>query len=289
MAENGGRESLVDAAQVERASERIRGHVRVTPVLEVLEVWNDATRPVLLKLELLQVTGTFKARGAYNRLLGARPPDSGVIAASGGNHGIAVAYAGRRLGLPVEIFVPRTSSPVKVARLRALGATVHQIGDAYADALAAMRERQAASGALEVHAYDHPEVVAGQGTMTRELIAQAPQVDTVVIAVGGGGLIAGALACAGGRKRIVAVEPVTSCALNAALRAGAPLDVSVSGVAADSLGARRIGDICFELAKRHDLESVLVDDQQILAAQRWLWSNCRLVAEPGGATALAAL
>ena len=272
--------------EVESAWRRISPWVRRTPTIEVRLVEG---RSVQLKLEVLQLTGTFKARGAFNSLLSLPIPDSGVIAASGGNHGIAVAFAAAALGIRCEIFVPQNTPPAKIERLRASGAAVTQVGSQYAEALAAMRERMAATRALEIHAYDAPSVVAGQGSLSLEFLSQCPELQTLVIAVGGGGLIAGALAATRGSKRIIAVEPRYSAALNAALSAGEPVDVEVSGIAADSLGARRIGSICFGLANAYDATSVLVEDEEIRKAQAWLWRECRQIAEPGGAAALAAV
>ncbi|WP_257387019.1 threonine/serine dehydratase [Tahibacter caeni] len=275
---------------VEAAAARIRGHVRVTPVVEPGAGFADGGAQVFLKLECLQHSGSFKPRGAFNRVLAqAQLPAAGLIAASGGNHGAAVAYVARELGLRAEVFVPEIAAPAKIARLRDYGATLRIGGRDYAEALAASRLRRDESGALEIHAYDEFAVVAGQGTLARELERQAGELDTVLVAVGGGGLLAGLLAWHGSGVRVVAVEPQRSCALHAALAAGATCDVEVGGVAADSLGARRVGRIAFALAQANRLTSVLVDDDTIVAAQRRLWSQLRVVAEPGGATALAAL
>jgi threonine dehydratase len=225
----------------------------------------------------------------FNRLTSAQVPAAGVIAASGGNAGLAVAYAARELGHRAEVFVPVSSPAVKVARLRALGAAVTVAGAHYAEALEASRERAAQTGALVVHAYDQPEVVAGQGTLALELAAQAPDLDTVLVAVGGGGLVGGVLAAYDGSVRVVAVEPERCPTLHAALAAGRPVDVEVGGVAADSLGARRLGDVCFGIVQRLGVTSVLVSDPAIVAARRALWEQARVAAEDGGAAALAAL
>jgi threonine dehydratase len=274
---------------IEAAAARIAGHVRVTPVIRP-SAWEDLTpADITLKLEQLQHTGSFKARGAFNRILSADAVPAGVIAASGGNHGLAVAHAARVLGHRAEIFVPEISNPVKIEALKAQGATVHVIGRDYAEAYEASETRRAETGALRVHAYDQPEVVAGQGTTGREFEAQAPDLDTVLVAVGGGGLIGGVAAWFDGRVKVVGVEPATSRALHAALEAGSPVDVPVSGVAADSLGARRIGSIAFKIARTHVERVVLVDDADIIAARRLLWRDLRIVAEPGGAAATAAL
>jgi threonine dehydratase len=275
-------------ADIEHAAARIASHVRETPLLRPGGDLGGAAQ-LMLKLECLQHTGSFKPRGAFNRVLAAAPlPAAGLIAASGGNHGAAVAHVARTLGVAAEIFVPEITAPAKLARLREYGATVRIGGRDYAQALQASTQRQQESGALDVHAYDQFDVVAGQGTLARELENQAGGLDSVLIAVGGGGLIGGALAWFGRRVRVIAVEPRRSCALHAALAAGAPTPVDVSGVAADSLGARQVGTIAFAL--RDALHaSVLVDDEDIRHAQHVLWSQLRVVAEPGGAAALAAL
>jgi len=274
---------------IESAAARIAPHVRRTPVIELAAGEFGFDFSVCLKLEFMQHSGSFKARGAFNRMLSASLPPQGVIAASGGNHGLAVAYAARRLGVPAEIFVPEISAPVKIRRLRELSATVHVTGRNYAEAWGACEARQRESGALVVHAYDQPEVVAGQGTAAREFERQCPGLDAVVIAVGGGGLIGGVAAWHAGRTRVIGVEPATSRALHAALAAGAPVDVEVSGIAADSLGARRVGSVMFPIARQHVERVVLVDDDAITAAREALWRELRIVAEPGGAAAFASL
>lgn len=278
---------MIGRDEIEAAAERIAGRVRITPLVE-LEV-EGAT--VVLKLECLQHSGSFKARGAFNSLLSQPVPPAGVIAASGGNHGAAVAFAARALGQRAEIFVPRISSPAKLQRIRDYGAEVVVTGADYAEAFAASQARAAESGAHVVHAYDQPATLAGQGTVAREFLAQASELDTLLVAVGGGGLIGGMAAwChAVGGPKVVAVEPRTARALDAALEAGAPVDVEVSGLAADSLGARRVGELMFPIARQAVAAVALVDDAAIKAAQRHLWRELRVVAEPGGATALAAL
>lgn len=281
--------SAIDPQHIEAAAARIAGHLRQTPVIAPGKGVFAFDGQLWLKLESLQHTGSFKPRGAFNRLLSQQVPAAGVIAASGGNHGIAVAYAARQLGHRAEIFVPSIASPVKIQRLRDYGAEVTITGEVYADALAASQARAAASGALMVHAYDQPEVLAGQGTTGREFERQCPDLDSVLVAVGGGGFIGGIAAWYRGRSKIIAVEPQTSAALARALEAGAPVDVEVSGVAADSLGARRVGELMFPLAQRYVDQVVLVSDDDIRAAQRALWQELRVIAEPGGATALAAL
>lgn len=245
--------------------------------------------PLNLKLEFLQHTASFKPRGAFNRVLSNPVPPSGIIAASGGNHGAATAYIGHRLGYPAEIFVPEISSPAKVQRIRDFGAQVTITGKTYAEALEASNHRAAQTGALVVHAYDQPETLAGQGTVGLEWEEQTPDLDTVLIAVGGGGLIGGIAAWYGGRVRVVGVEPQGCPSLARALEAGHPVDVPVSGLATDSLGARSVGGLMFEIAQRYRVPSVLVSDESIRAAQKALWRELRIVAEPGGATAMAAL
>jgi len=267
------------------AVDRIAGHAQVTPVMESRVPGLD--HPVEMKLEHMQHTGSFKARGAFNTLLSMDVPDAGVVAASGGNHGAAAAYAAQRLGYPAKIFVPELAGPSKIALIEQTGADLSVVAGEYANALTAAQAHEDASGAMQIHAYDAPATVAGQGTCFAEWDRQGLQADTVLIAVGGGGLIAGALAWFQGARKVVAVEPETSCALNAALQAGEPVDVSVSGIAANALGARRIGSICFDLAQ--GMESVLVSDAAIAEAQQVLWRAHRILVEPAGATALAAL
>ncbi len=276
-------------AEIEKASKRIAGYVRTTPIMQLeAGIWG-LDGQVTLKFEQLQHTASFKPRGAFNRILSNTVPEAGVIAASGGNHGIAVAYAARRLGHRAEIFVPEVCSPVKIERLRNYGAQVSIVGASYAEALAASQVRAVQTGALVVHAYDQPEVVAGQGTLGYEFAQQAPELDTILVAVGGGGLIGGLAAWFAGAVRVVGVEPENAPSLARALDAGEPVDVEVSGVAVDSLGARRAGQLAFTLARQYVERVVLVSDDSIRAAQRALWNDLRIVAEPGGATATAAL
>lgn len=245
------------------------------------------------KLELVQHAGSFKTRGMLNKILVAAErglPASGIIAASGGNAGLAAAYAARELGVAAEIYVPVTAPAVKVAKLAKLGAHVTQAGGEYAEAYAAAVVQAERTGALFCHAYDDPDMVAGNGTLGLELLEQLPDgFDTVLVAVGGGGLIAGVAAALHGRAKVVAVEPRTAQALHAALAAGEPVDVPVSGVAADSLGARRLGGIAFATAVEAGLTSVLVEDQAIVEARRRLWDDYRLAVENGTAAARAAL
>jgi threonine dehydratase len=281
---------MIGRIDIEAAWTRIAARVRETPVIELAGgTFERLAAPLTLKLECLQVAGSFKPRGAFSRMLGVPVPKSGVIAASGGNHGIAVAHAAKTLGHRAEIFVPEVISAAKVARLKELGAAVNIVGKLYGDALAASQKRAAETGALVLHAYDQPEILAGQGTVAREFEQQAPEVDTVLVAVGGGGLIGGMAAWYRGRTKLIGVEPRTSRALWAALDAGEPVDVEVSGVAADSLGARRVGELMLPLAKEFVQRVVLVDDAAIVAAQKALWRAIRIVAEPGGAAALAAV
>ena len=282
-------EAAVSRLDVEDAAARIRGHARETPVAVLEEGAFGLDARLTLKLELLQHSGSFKARGAFNRILSSSVPPAGVVAASGGNHGAAVAYAARSLGHRAEIFVPEVSSPFKVDLIRRYGATAIVGGAFYADAYAASAERAAETGALVVHAYDQPEVVAGQGTLGRELHRQAPDLDTVLVAVGGGGLIGGTAAYYRGEVRVVGVEPELAPTLHAALQEGEPVDVETGGLAADSLGARRAGSLAFSIAQRYVDRVVLVEDAAIREAQRTLWGSLRIVAEPGGAIALAAL
>ncbi|MGI8334622.1 threonine/serine dehydratase [Actinomadura scrupuli] len=274
-------------AEIESASSRIAGHVRRTPTAEI------EPGTLWFKLEQLQHSGSFKARGAFNRILSAAEagalPVSGVVAASGGNAGLAVAYAAGRLGVPAEVYVPETAPQVKVRRLAALGATVVQVGSKYADAHEASLKRAAETGALLCHAYDQPEICAGQGTLGLELLEQTGGVDTVLIAVGGGGLMAGVAAAVAGRARVVGVEPRTVPTLHEALRAGRPVDVEVSGITADSLGATRLGDIAYDVAVGTGVASLLVEDADVVAARRLLWERHRLMVEHGTAAAFAAL
>ncbi len=271
--------------EISEAAKRIDGYAQVTPVMESRVLGLDY--PVEMKLEHMQHTGSFKARGAFNTLLSSNVPEAGVVAASGGNHGAAAAFAARSLGYPAKIFVPELAGPSKIALIEQIGADLSVVPGEYANALTLARAHEEQSGAMQIHAYDAAATVAGQGTCFAEWDTQGLQADTVLIAVGGGGLIAGALAWFQGARKVVAVEPETSCALNAALKVGSPVDVSVSGIAANALGARRIGSICFDLAR--GIDSVLVPDSAISEAQKTLWQAHRILVEPAGATALAAL
>jgi threonine dehydratase len=268
----------------------IRPHIRRTPVVELdgRDLGLGAF-PLTLKLELLQHSGSFKARGAFANLLLRPVPEIGVVAASGGNHGAAVAFAAMKLGVPARIFVPTVSSAAKVDRIRSYGADLVITGERYADALAASESWAAESGAMPVHAFDQAETILGQATLGLELEAQAPDLDTIITAVGGGGLIAGLAAWYAGRHRVIGVEPELAPTLTRALEAGRPVDAEAGGVAADSLAPRRVGELVFPIARAHVAKVVLVTDQSIRGAQATLWSAMRMVAEPGGSAALAAL
>ncbi len=284
---------LVDARSITAAAARMAGHVRRTPLLRLpgaalgvgcAELW--------LKLEHLQAGGSFKARGMFNRMLAQPIPPAGVVIASGGNAGIAVATAAQALGVRCEVFLPELSPLAKRQALAALNATVVVGGAAYADALAASLQRQAQSGALLMHAYDQPEVVAGAGTLALEIEAQSPDSglpDRVLVSVGGGGLIGGIAAWFAGRCRVEALEPVGAPTLHAARAAGEPVDVAVGGLAADALGARRIGHVAWPITQRHVAAAHLVSDAAIGAAQQQLWTALRLAVEPAAALGLAAL
>lgn len=276
-----------DREQITAAAALIRAQVRRTPVVQ----YEIAGRSVLLKLELLQHAGSFKPRGAFTTVLSALAdgvrPDR-LVAASGGNHGLAVAHVGRAVGIPTEIFVPAAAPAVKVAAIRARGAVVRLVGAGYAEALLASAERSAERGSLSVHAYDAVPTVTGQGTVALELGQQA-EVDTVVVAVGGGGLIGGIAAWCAGRQQVVGVEPGSCPTMHQALAAGQPVDVAVSGVAVDALGASRFGSIAYDAVWAAGVRSVLVEDADIVAARRQLWQDLRIAAEPAGAAALAAL
>jgi len=282
--------TVIDRDAIEATWAVIGPYVRVTPVVEV--DGGDLGLPgasLSIKLEQLQHSGSFKARGAFGNLLMRKLPDAGVVAASGGNHGAAVAYAARRLGVPAKIFVPTISSPAKVERIRQYGADLVIMGDHYADALAASAAWATSSGALAVHAYDQLETLLGQGTLGRELAAQAPALDTLLVAVGGGGLIGGIAAWFAGRVRIIGVEPEAAPTLTAALKAGEPVDAEAGGIAADSLAPRRVGAMMLPIAQAYVDRVVLVTDDDIRWAQAALWASLRVVAEPGGAAALAGL
>jgi threonine dehydratase len=268
----------------------IRPHIRRTPVLEVAAAdFGLGASSLCFKLELMQHSGSFKARGAFANLLMRKVPPVGVVAASGGSHGVAVAYAAGRLGVPAKIFLPSIASPAKVARIRGYGAELVMVGDLYADALAASETFVAQSGALAIHAFDQTETLLGQGTLALELEGQVSDLDTLLVPVGGGGLIGGIAAWLGRRVRVVPVEPEASPTMERALAAGRPVDAPAGGIAAESLAPRRIGELAFPIAQACVDRVVLVSDDAIRAAQRALWDVIRVVAEPGGATAFAAL
>jgi threonine dehydratase len=280
----------VNPERIALCEELIRPHVRRTPVVEIDAAQVDLpSNPLCLKLELLQHAGSFKARGAFANLLMRKAPAAGVVAASGGNHGVAVAYAAMRLRVPAKIFVPSVSSPAKIARIRDCGAELVIEGDRYADALAASELWVERSGAMPIHAFDQDETMLGQGTLGMELGVQAPDLDTLLVGVGGGGLIAGIAAWYRGRIKVVGVEPFAAPTLTKALAAGRPVDAEAGGIAADSLAPRRVGERVFPIVKEYVHGAVLVSDDSIVQAQNALWQALRIVAEPGGAAAFAAL
>ena len=280
----------VERAAIEQTYAVIRPYTRVTPVVEANGVdFGLGEIALTFKLELLQHAGSFKTRGAFANLLLREIPEPGVVAASGGNHGAAVAYAAMRRGVPARIFVPTVSSPAKTARIRSYGADLVVRGDRYADALAASEEWVARSGALAVHAFDQPETLLGQGSVGLELSQQAPALDTLLVAVGGGGLIGGIAAWYAGSVRVIGVEPSAAPTLTRALEAGRPVDAEAGGIAADSLAPRRVGELMFPIAQAFIERVALVEDADILRAQALLWDVLRVVAEPGGAATTAAL
>jgi threonine dehydratase len=272
------------------AADRIAPFVRQTPVIEVdggdLGV---AGVTLVFKLEFLQHAGSFKTRGAFNNLLTREIPKAGVVAASGGNHGAAVAYAAMKRGVPATIFVPKVASPAKIAQIRGYGATLEVGGERYNDALLASERWRETSGAMAIHAYDQWETLAGQGTVGLEMDAQAPELDALLVAVGGGGLIGGIAGWYENHVPVIGVEPEEAPTLTMALAAGEPVDAPAGGIAADSLAPKRVGALMFPIAKRFVAATVLVEDAAIRATQEMLWKALRVVAEPGGAAALAAL
>lgn len=273
---------MVDTERITAAERTIRPYVRRTPVVALDD-------QVTLKLELTQHAGSFKARGAFTNLLMRKVPEKGVIAASGGNHGAAVAYAAMTLGVQARIFVPRISSPAKIDRIRSYGADLVVGGDFYGDALAASETYAEESGAMPVHAFDQEETLMGTGTLGLELEQQAPELDTVLIAVGGGGLLAGAAAWYANRVKVIGVEPEGAPTLTRALEAGRPVDAPTGSVAADSLSPKRVGELVFPLVQSFVRRVLLVSDDAITKAQHTLWERIRIVAEPGGSAAFAAL
>lgn len=282
--------SIITRERIAAAEQRIRPFVRHTPVLGVdMADFGRPSFPVDLKLECLQHSGSFKARGAFTNLLERQVPPAGVVAASGGNHGAAVAYAAMRLGHKATIFVPEVSPPAKLERIRGYGAELVVGGARYAEALAASEEFAARTGALQVHAFNQEETLIGQGTLGQEIEADLPDLDTLLVAVGGGGLIGGIAAWFSGRIRIIAIEPEGAPTLHRAFEAGHPVDAPTEGVAADSLAPKRVGEMMFPIAEAFVERSILVSDDEIIAAQRALWNRIRIVAEPGGAAAFAAM
>lgn len=283
-------EDAVTSQMIAQAERLVRPFIRRTPVVEIdgAELGLPAHR-LTLKLELLQHSGSFKARGAFANLLTRDVPEVGVVAASGGNHGAAVAYAAMKLGKPAKIFVPSVSSPAKVQRIRDYGADLAIEGDRYADALAASETWAQRTGALQVPAFDQDETIMGQGTIGLELAEQAPDIDTVLVSVGGGGLVAGVAAWFAGRIKVVGVEPFASPTLSKALEAGLPVDAEAGGLAADSLAPRRVGERVFPIVRKYAPQTALVSDAAIADAQATLWQALRIVAEPGGAAAFAAI
>ena len=280
----------LSSSQIAAAAARLAPYVRRTPVLQVdgadLGVPGIA---VVFKMEFMQHAGSFKARGAFNHLLSRTVPAAGVVAASGGNHGVAVAFAAMRTGHAASIFVPTVASRAKVEQIRAYGATLQISGERYADALAASEQFALHSGALPVHAFDQLETLQGQATVGMEFEQDVPALDALLVAVGGGGLIGGIAAWYRGRVPLIGVEPEQAPTLANALAAGRPVDAPAGGIAADSLAPRQVGALMFPLAQRFIAASVLVSDDAIRVAQRTLWERLHVVVEPGGAAAFAAL
>ena len=275
---------MVTRENIAAIEPKIRPYIRRTPVVDP-----DGDGKRIFKLELLQHSGSFKARGAFTNLLTREVPKAGVVAASGGNHGAAVAYAAQKLGKPARIYVPTVSSPAKIDRIRSYGANLVVTGDRYADALAESQKWAAQSGAMQIHAYDQDGALLGQGTVGMEFEQQAPDLDTLLVAVGGGGLIGGIAAWYAGKVRIIGVEPVLAPTLSRALEAGKPVDSPAGGIAADSLAPKQVGQLMFPIAQKYVEKVVLVEDDAILASQKALWNELRLTAEAGGAAAYAAL
>jgi threonine dehydratase len=276
--------------QIRSTFDRITPHIRRTPVIEVdASDFNLNLGSLCLKLELLQHAGSFKSRGAFNNLLTRKVPPVGVVAASGGNHGAAIAFAAMKLGIPAKIFVPSVASPAKIQQIREYGADLVVGGERYADALLASEAWVAQSGALPIHAFDQVETLLGQGTVGLEFEQQTSDLDTLLVSVGGGGLIAGIAAWYHGKIKIVGIEPELAPTLTRALEAGHPVDAEAGGIAADSLAPRRVGELVFPIVQQYVSRTVLVTDDAIREAQRLLWKVLRVVAEPGGAAALAAL
>ncbi len=281
---------MINREQIAAVEKIIRPHVRRTPILEASGAdFRLDSISLIFKVEFLQHAGSFKTRGAFANLLTREVPKAGVVAASGGNHGVAVAYAAGKLGVPAKIFVPRVASAEKVERIRQFGADLVVVGERYADALAASEAWTAQSGAMPIHAYDQLETLLGQGTVGHELQQQCPQLDTLLIAVGGGGLIGGIAAWYAGKIKLIGVEPEAAPTLANALNAGHPVDSPAGGIAADSLAPKRVGELMFPIAQKYVEKVILVRDDEITQAQQALWSVLRAVTEPGGAAAFAAL
>lgn len=280
----------IDRDTINTAEKLIRPHIRKTPIIHMhgSEIGIDSG-DIVLKLELFQHSGSFKPRGAFTNMLMRQVPSAGVVAASGGNHGAAVAYAAMKLNKPAKIFVPTVASPAKMNRIRSYGADLVVTGDRYAESLLASDDWATKTGALPIHAYDQPETLLGQGTVAAEFHDQDPNLDTLLVAVGGGGLIGGMASWYAGDVKIIGVEPENAPTLAHALRAGHPVDAPAGGVAADSLAPKRVGEIMFPIAKKYVSNVVLVSDDAIVQAQKFLWDRLRIVAEPGGAAALSAL
>jgi threonine dehydratase len=284
------RNTAITRERIAATEAAIRRYIRRTPLLKSdMADFGLPPGPLTFKLEMLQHSGSFKARGAFANLLLRETPAAGVVAASGGNHGAAVAYAAQWLGVPATIFVPDVTSPAKAERIRGYGARLIFAGTRYADALAASEVHVAQSGAMPVHAFDQQETLLGQGTVGLELEQDAPDIDTLLVAVGGGGLIGGIAAWYRGATRVIAVEPELAPTLHAAIQAGQPVDAPADGIAADSLAPRRVGALMFPIARAHVERVVLVSDDAIRQAQAALWSKLRVVAEPGAAAPFAAL
>jgi threonine dehydratase len=281
---------VIDREVIKATYDIILPYIRQTPVIAINGAdFGLASFPLTLKLEQLQHAGSFKTRGAFANLLLRDIPEEGVVAASGGNHGAAVAYSAWRLGVNAKIFVPTVSSPAKMKRIRDCGAELVVTGERYADALAASEHWVRESGALPIHAFDQRETLLGQGTLALELSTQAPQLDSLLVGVGGGGLIGGIAAWYAGSVKVIGVEPEGAPTLTKALEAGRPVDAPAGSIAADSLAPRQVGALMFRIAQAHISRVVLVTDDAIRGAQQALWDTARVVAEPGGVAALSAI
>ncbi len=281
---------MISREQIAATERLIRSRIRRTPILEADGGdFGLVSSRLSFKLELLQHAGSFKTRGAFANLLTRAIPKAGIVAASGGNHGAAVAYAAMQLGIPAKIFVPTISSPAKIGRIRSYRADLVVTGERYADALAASEAWAAESGALTIHAFDQPETLLGQGSVGLEIEEQAPDLHTLLVAVGGGGLVGGIAAWFGGKVRVVGVEPEAAPTLTMALKAGRPVDAEAGGIAADSLAPRQVGQLVFPIAQQFVERVVLVSDDAIRQSQKVLWETLRIVVEPGGAASFAAL